>query len=275
MALIRIDENTVENKKDGRRWVTKPDGTISTIIPDGWRDNLVRTAKGKDNFDKWVSRLCKDRKDFTIIKNGSYWSIKSPTLDYEVKFNHKEKKVGLSKGKHLITVLRKAVENYSGVIPDGLVEPKMIYNNPDALIEDIHYRVLDLNRAYWTAAFRLGYITELQWLSGLNDDWKLGGVAAVGCLKREIREDVYVGGVLVVENKVINRDCKYSNARLHIINHVADIMIECARIAGRDKWVKVHVDAITMHPTADMVRVKEYLSSLGFGFKWLNIILNI
>jgi hypothetical protein len=124
MALVRIDEFTVENKKDGRRWRTNPDGTTSTIIPEGWKDNFVRIAKGEEHFNKWVKRLCEDKKDFTIIKNGSFWSIQSPTFDYLIKYKVKDRKNKLTGGKHLIPLVRKAVENYKEACkeyPDAII----------------------------------------------------------------------------------------------------------------------------------------------------------
>jgi hypothetical protein len=217
------------------------------------------------------------KKNFEVHHNTNTKSIVFEDTCF--KAFDKEKKI---EGAHLIKTLRKCIDKKlaTGLLPPvGLVEPLMDFMN----IENIKNAglpnlctLIDLNVAYWTAAWKLGYLdADKYFRTFTHKEWKHGMTSAVGVLNRSTRVDTYVGGVLVDRNKILLQSDDLKNIRLHIINHVADIMRECGRIAGADKWVKVHVDAITMHPMADMVGVKEYLSSLGFGYKWLNIILNI
>ena len=232
----------------------------------------MRVVRREDIWKQWIGAFNKKKLSFEVIKNGNYYSLQPPEGAYSkelIVYHHKDKKKPEEKinGKHLISILRKAVENFKGEIPTGLSEPNNYKVNNNAFMELDYYVLLDLNSAYWTACWKLGYLTQLQYVMGMEEDWKMGCVSAVGCLKRSIYKDVYSDGVLESENIRLNPDDRYSNARLHIINYVADIMTHCASLAGDDKWVFIHTDAICLHPTANRKDIVKYLNSIGFQFK--------
>ena len=226
-----------------------------------------------NEWNRWVDVYCNKGFYFEIIKNGNHWELTPPPqAKYKetLVFHNKEKSEKI-KGKHLITFLKKGVMAYKGEIPTGLSEPMMNKKNPNALIELDYYTEVDLDRAYWTAAYRLGYITKLQWLNGMDDDYKIGGNAAVGCLKRARTKDVYVNGKLVEKGVQLPYNDVFIAARLHIINHIHDIMNHCASLAGQDKWLSIQTDAITLHPLADIKAVVKYIQSCGFSYKFETI----
>lgn len=233
-------------------------------------DNIVRN---KNNFDKWINIYCNKKWSFEVIKNGNLLEVTPPPqAKYQDKivFYGKEKTEKI-KGKHLITLLKKGVLNYKGSIPTGLAEPESVIVNPYAFIELDYYQQIDLDSAYFTAAYRLGYITQLQYINGMDEDWKSGRLASVGCLKRAKVKDIYVDGVLVKKNVQLPFNDVFINARLHIINYIADIMKECCKLAGNDKWVSVHVDAIILHYAANRKAITDYLKSIGFNYKFETI----
>ena len=236
-------------------------------------ENRIRQKK---DFDKWIEIYCNKKWNFEIIKNGNLWEvIPPPQAKYQDKIVYYSKeKTEKIKGKHLITFMKKGVVNYKGIIPAGLSEPALIYKNPNAIIEFDYYQQLDLDAAYWTAAYRLGYLTELQWLNGMDDNWKSGRLASVGCLKRSKTKDIYIDGVLVKKNVQVPITDVFVNARLHIVNHIADIMKHCCTLAGENKWLSVHVDAITLHPKANIPSITKYLTAMGFSHKFNSLLLN-
>ena len=235
---------------------------------------MDRIIKKENDFNKWVKAFCDKKLSFEVIKNGNYYSLQPPEqAKYKNKiiFYNKENKSESIKGKHLISVMKKAVMNYDGVIPDNLTEPNTLKFNKDCILETEFYKQIDLNSAYWTAAYRLGYLTKLQWINGMDEDYKSGCVSSIGCLKRTFVKDIYKDGLLFKSNVKIEVNDIFVNARLHIINYVNDIMLKCADLAGSNQWLLISTDAITLHYTANKKSITDYLMSIGFQYKFETI----
>ena len=154
-------------------------------------------------------------------------------------------------GSHLIKMLRKSVESRleSGFIPPtGLSEPIINLLQIDNLKANIDEMVtcIDLKSAYWTAAWKLGYIDSAQYYMNWHQEkWKDGRVAAVGCLNKHIYISRYIGGELQKENEVIRTEPMMQDARLHIINYINQLMRRLA-VMSEESFLMIQTDAITM-----------------------------
>jgi len=203
-------------------------------------------------FDWLKDVLISKKRDFDIETTTGTKSI--ITNDTVYKYVETKEKIG---GVHLIGMMRKAVEKRQAegfMPPEGLKEPianlyqidnikKNIEECPDEIIS-----VIDLRSAYWTAAYRLGYISADQYyINWHKEKWKGGMVASIGALNKSIYVDRYVDGVLIEKGKFLFRDEYKQNVRLHIVNHIHNLMRKCASLAG-DSFFFIQTDAIAVAP---------------------------
>lgn len=183
-------------------------------------------------------------------------------------------------GSHLIGMFSKAVDKRleSGFIPPtGLSEPVMDLFQIDNLKNNIDEMVtsIDLKSAYWTAAWKLGYIDSAQYYMNWHQEkWKDGRVAAIGCLNKQIYVDRYVKGELQKENEVIRTEPMKQDARLHIINYVNQFMRKLATLS-EESFLMIQTDAITMVTEPKHLRlVFDAIIDEGFRYTIKKLVIN-
>jgi hypothetical protein len=176
-------------------------------------------------------------------------------------------------GAHLIGLLKKSVDKKleSGFIPpSGLKQPTVDYFHLDNIEANLNelVSVIDLSSAYWTAAYRLGYLTSTDYyMTWHKEEWKHGKVAAVGALNKSVYVDSYVNGLLVEKSKVLQTDKVKQDVRLHILNYIHDLMQKLAVLAGTS-FLSIQTDAITMVcEPKHLSKVFSEIADSGFKYK--------
>ena len=221
----------------------------------------VQILKQKCNF------LYKTKRPFTLYKSGSTYHLKSGI------WNEKAFKSGFE-AKDLSFI--KSVKNYvvkSGIAIDFLDnnyshdEIEYIRVNrfkPGDVLNDLLY--IDINSAYWHAAFQLNVISKEIYEKALdpkNNISKVVRLAALGSLAK--RSDVwsYDGSRLKKLDTIKSYDTE--NVWFAICKRVSDVMTEISKKIGND-FVFYWVDGIYVKKEAKET-VQNHLKQSGFSSK--------
>ena len=227
----------------------------------------------ENNFEIAKRNFIKFKKDFEVQKTSFGEAIIIDDKKYK-----RIKNTSRIDGAHLIKLFNKSVQKKldSGFIPPtGLSMPLQDYfqlDNIEANLEEI-CTVIDLKSAYWTAAWKLGYINSIDYYSTWHQaEWKDGKTAAIGALNKTVYIDTYKNGLLIQSGTPIYQEPIKQDVRLHIINYVTDTMKRLANIAGSN-FLSIQTDAITIVPKSlTLAKVFKEIADSGFKYKLSKIV---
>lgn len=229
----------------------------------------------KEEFDGQLASFRKQKMDFKVTWSGSFRYISYGNR--QIEFVPKD--FGGIKGAHLSQLVRKDIDKYLPVIPDGAVytePPVTVYVNIKNLDECLANKTsliqIDINRCYWKTIFNLGYISEKTYELGLGrKEWKQGCNAAIGGLDKRTQVDEYKDGKLFSSERYYN-PANWRYARLKVLLTVDEVAKDVIYNIIPDEFVMFLVDCFVIKPSA-LQKLLAYLEKSGYSGKQATITL--
>lgn len=179
---------------------------------------------------------------------------------------------------HFISVVRKEILSSNKILDLSTVNVRAndityFYVNKSykgKVINDVSE--VDIDRAYWDAAYILGYIGENVWKMGCEKDKVLRLMSLGGFAKKkytfifnpEAKNDLE-------REQIFPQSNPYQYVWYNISKYVSDCMNDIARFCGND-MVFFWVDAVFIKNKADVISgIGEIIKKYGFGVKYTPI----
>ena len=127
----------------------------------------------------------------------------------------------------------------------------------------------DLNNAYWTISYQLGYITEETYKKGLKTKLKEVRLSALSSLGMDKKYQKIKSGIITTDETIVfgNKELKalYENIRNTCFKH----MINASKILGKD-FIAYKTDCIYYKDTAaNRKKIEQYFDKQQFKYKQL------
>jgi hypothetical protein len=127
----------------------------------------------------------------------------------------------------------------------------------------------DLNNAYWTIAYQLGYITEATYKKGCNTKMKEVRLSALSNLGIDKRYVKISKGIITKEEKIIIGDSELKSLYENIRNTCFKHMTEASKLLGKD-FLAYKTDCIYYKDTlANRKKIQNYFKEQDLKYKQL------
>ena len=192
-----------------------------------------------------IEKLQKNKADFKVVSSGLTRKIifNSKTEDKQKRLYFGHKKSDILPGVHMVNAVRRSIDKYiesGGKVPKIKYRPKLILYNFQQINNNLANKpvdliyAIDINACFFKTAYNLGYISKSLYEKGWakRKENKLGLLASIGSLNKHETIEEYKNGKLKSTNTNWEYKNKYSPFYWHIINYVAEVMMEIAHNLG-------------------------------------------
>lgn len=128
---------------------------------------------------------------------------------------------------------------------------------------------LDINAAYWSAAYKLGFISESIYEEGLTRPKidKLIALGALATVKKIWEYDGKPGSeVKLIQEKTVDEAGKLRNFYFCISSHISELILNCIDCIGRENFFLFWTDAVFVKRTAAS-SARAFFARHGYGLK--------
>jgi hypothetical protein len=227
---------------------------------------INKTQNSLNNIKERIKYLKYNGKPFEYIISGSQHQLTSDNWDSKYNTNRisVEDLMFIQKVRREVLSSKKALDLNTVINRPKNIEYIKINKNIDEDEIDNVYEI-DINRAYWDAAYLLGYLNKELWEEGCEKD-KVLRLMSLGGLAKKTYTLIYDPNNTPPE-KIHTNNSPYQYIWYTICATISEIMKNIAAACG-DKLILFWVDAVIFKYDKKIAgEIKAILNSYGYDFK--------
>jgi hypothetical protein len=223
-----------------------------------------------EDFENNLKKINSRKESFTTITSG-----KSRKIIYDngkkMNFFGRKGKTNFIDGCWLTNVVVKEIDKYieQNGIPENLGKVDVQQFNFKTINKVIGSKKpilgIDIDRCYWTTAYKLGYISETLYKRAFTATKKQGLLISIGVLNKMPMIRRYENGKCVKIDYDVGYHNRYSPFYWQIIHHTYNLLMESYQLFKKD-WYMFLTDCVFVNP-AKAKEVKEFFESWGYNVK--------